>query len=334
VKGNAPKIHYPLLDAIRFAAAIGVVWIHVADYGAPGWSKELGRFAVPFFAGSAVYLAAGSLQRHPRTSMREYIASRFWRIYVLFLVWSLFYWLIRALSSRFLEHTGFPRISIVEFFWDGVAVQLWFLPVIFLATIAAFAVVKVVRLVPALRWPLVCVLAAMALGVALAPAPGPVRHGGYAVGLGYAILPVCDAALALALAEAGGAHDGKDDHPAMNVPMLAVGIALGLPWLVAVLALEPNGALENMAGFGLLLVSLSWRKRAPVPSLMRLGAAAFGIYLIHPLFVEGMQHVLPRLGFRAHGAALEISIFLASLAASYGAVELLRRHRSTRWLTG
>ncbi len=332
---DLPQIYYPLLDAIRFAAAIGVVWIHVAGNDRLAWSKELGRFAVPFFACSAVYLALGSLQRHPRTSLGHYIVSRFKRIYVLFLVWSVFYWMIRSASSLFVEHTGFCKLSAVDFFWNGVAVQLWFLPVVLLATVGAFSVAKALQLAPALRLPFLLVFAAAAFGLAFMPAPGFIQHAGYAAGLGYEIVPCCCAALALGLAETFASP--KKEIPlraGINLPMLGLGISLFMLWLVMALACGRNVAMENVAGFGLILVSLSWKTRVPVPSIMRLGAASFGMYLIHPLFVEGMQHILPKIGFGTQSSALEISIFLTSLVSSYLSVELLRRQKSTRWLTG
>ena len=331
---NPRQLHYPLLDAIRFAAAVGVVWIHVESHSWLIWTREFGRFAVPFFACSAVYLAFGSLQRHPQTSMGSYALSRFKRIYLLFLVWSAIYWIVRSASSLFLEHTGFFKTSLIDFFWNGEAIQLWFLPFIFLATIGAFYVAKAVQLAPASRWFFLFIFAAAAVGLAFMPTPELVLHAGYTAGFGYEILPCCCAALALGLAEILVLPRGKKGASGVDSTMLGLGISLFLLWLVMAAAFKRSIALENVAGFGLILVSLSWKTYKPHPWILNLGAASFGIYLIHPLFVEGMQHILPKVGFKANSSTLEVAIFLTSLVASYLCVEALRISRFTRWLTG
>jgi hypothetical protein len=40
MKEKTPEIHSPSRDAIRFAPAIGEVWIYVAIYDALEWSKK------------------------------------------------------------------------------------------------------------------------------------------------------------------------------------------------------------------------------------------------------------------------------------------------------
>ncbi len=45
-------VYFPLQDLVRLLAVIGVVWLHVTYHGALIRWAELGRFAVPFFAGA------------------------------------------------------------------------------------------------------------------------------------------------------------------------------------------------------------------------------------------------------------------------------------------
>jgi peptidoglycan/LPS O-acetylase OafA/YrhL len=327
------KSYYPLMDVSRFAAAIGIVWIHVAGDDRLAWTKEFGRFAVPFFACSAVYLALTAFRRHPEMPVGQYAVLRFKRIYLPFLVWSVFYWAVRSLSSFYVEHTGFFKPSVIDFFWNGVAIQLWFLPFILLATIASFLFVKSIRQVPALHVPCMFVFAVAAVSLAIMPAPEFIRHGGYTVGLGYEILPCCCAVMAFGLGENCLAGKEKSEGK-VSLVKLVMGIVLVAFWLGTALVYRRSVALENVAGFGLMLISLSWGMGATVAWIVALGSTSFGIYLIHPLFVEGMQHILPKIGFRGHSCALEISIFLTSFVASFVTVAILRRYALTKWLTG
>jgi peptidoglycan/LPS O-acetylase OafA/YrhL len=156
---------------------------------------------------------------------------------------------------------------------------------------------------------------------------------GYTVQLGYETLPSCCAAIALGLFD--DSPSNQDNSRALLIKLrLIAGIMLFVIWVIAALTVNRNIASENIAGFGLVLLSTSWRLGTHVNILVRLGALSFGIYLIHPLFVEGMQHILPKCGFAAGAPLIEVSIFFASLFVSTISVVLMRRWKGTRWLTG
>jgi surface polysaccharide O-acyltransferase-like enzyme len=326
--------YYPVLDFARIVAAIGVVWIHVAGTDELLWTKAFGRFAVPFFACSAVYLAYGTLARHPGTTIRDYVYSRFCRVYLPFLVWSVFYLAFRNFSSLFVEHTGFTRPSLVEFFWNGDAIQLWFLPFILVMTCFAFVLAHLVRGAPVVRLPLAGVLIGGAIAIALKPAPGFIGALGYGVGLGYEALPACAAALGLAMA--GGDSDTPLDHapPSVRLSFRVVGCLMLAAWFVGVFLRETGNGMANLAGFAALMVSLTSPSTERVALAAQLAATSFGIYLIHPVFVEGLQHILPKFGFHERTPSLEVAIFVTSVIASCAAVALLRASTRTRWLTG
>jgi len=61
---------------------------------------------------------------------------------------------------------------------------------------------------------------------------------------------------------------------------------------------------------------------------------AFGIYLVHLLFVETICQLLPKLGWDDQHVPAQLAVFVVALAGSAGMVELLRVSKWTRWLAG
>jgi len=326
---HAP-VYFPLQDLVRLLAVIGVVWLHVTYHGALiGWA-ELGRFAVPFFAAAGVYLAYGCLRRHGHVSMMQYAQARFRRVYLVFLGWSVIYLGVRWVNALLVSHTGTVHTTLIDFFWNGEAFHLWFLPFIFLATLGAFALAKLVRTLPRSRWPLAAIFVPLALALALFPVPDLVPRLGYAALNGYETLPVCFLALALVMIES---HQAR---PGVNLPRLVVGGLLVLGWLAGsqALGLQDNRALATVAGLGFLLISLGWSTAERIPAIAHLGSISFGIYLVHLLFVETIYQLMPRIGLDDQRAATQLAVFVIALAGSVAMVELLRVPKWTRWLVG
>jgi peptidoglycan/LPS O-acetylase OafA/YrhL len=327
-------VYFPLQDLVRFLAVIGVVWLHVTYHGALiGWA-ELGRFAVPFFAGAGVYMAYGHLRRHGHVSMSQYAQVRFRRVYVVFLGWSAIYLGVRWANALLVSHTGTVHTTLIDFFWNGEAFHLWFLPFIFLATIGAFALAKAVHAAPWMRLPLVLILLGLALTITLWIAPDVRSKFGYAALLSYESLPECFIALAVALVEIR--FKGPVAEPGLSVPRLVIGGLLVMFWLVGALALglRENLALTTVAGFGFLLVSLGWSTTERLPVIAHMGSLSFGVYLVHLLFVETIYQLLPRIGLNDQRAMTQLAVFIAALACSIAMVELMRVPKWTRWLLG
>jgi len=322
-------VYFPLQDLLRLLAVIGVVWLHVTYHGALITWAELGRFAVPFFAGSGVYLAYGSLGRHGDVSMLQYAHARFRRVYLVFLGWSVIYLGVRWANALLVSHTGTVHTTLIDFIWNGEAFHLWFLPFIFLATIGAFALAKLVRALPWIRVPLAMILFALGLMLALYRVPHVVPQIGYAALLSYESLPACCMALALALVEI--CFNGP-----VNMPRLVFGSLLVVLWLVGglMLDLQDNRALTTFAGFGFLLLSLGWSTTARMPVIAHLGSISFGIYLVHLLFVETIYQLLPRIGVDDKHTITQLAVFAVAVAGSVALVELLRVQKWTRWLLG
>jgi hypothetical protein len=90
---------------------------------------------------------------------------------------------------------------------------------------------------------------------------------------------------------------------------------------------------RTLSGFGWLFVSLAdWRGRW-VHFLARFGRLAYGVYLSHVLFVEGIQAVAHA---RGYGSSIGLDL-LATLGGIVGGILtalLISRSRYLRWLSG
>ena len=337
--------YYPLLDAFRFLAAVAIVWLHIAGVPALQRSKDLGRFAVPFFTSTATFLAYDALRRRGDTSLGEYSANRFRRIYLLFLAWSVFYWFVRSASSILFKHEGWVRLTPRGLLLDGEAIQLWFLPFIVVATSAAFAVAKGARSWPTIRLPAAVLLAVGGILIGMLPTPGWVQAAGYAPWLSYDAFPGCLWGIAFGLfTDQASAPPPRQPQTIDGIaaiqqpPFLTVMTVVGATgigaWLFFGLPFGRSLLLENAAGFGLFLLALSRVTVKPAPLLAALGSISFGIYLAHALFVDGMQHLLPRLGMEPSGSR-DAMVWLLSVLGSCAFVLALKRSGSWgAWLAG
>ncbi len=71
-----------------------------------------------------------------------------------------------------------------------------------------------------------------------------------------------------------------------------------------------------------------------MPFIAHLGSISFGIYLVHLLFVETIDQLLPRIGLNDQQATTQLAVFVVALAGSVAMVELMRVSKWTRWLLG
>ncbi len=340
------KRYYPLLDACRLGAAVAIVWLHIAGEPSLEWTKVVGRFAVPFFASAAVFLACDASRRRPDTTTFRYFLTRFLRIYLLFLAWSGIYLVARDTSSLLFEHRGWIRFTAREFFLDGIAIQLWFLPFIIAATTAAFGMSRWIHSHHKWRFPAVGICAVSGFCIAILPVPPPVQSAGYLFGLSYDASPACFWGIALGLMNdlntrkrlTADQKTLKDGFPRRSLlwhllPKIA-GAAFFSIWLLLALSNGRSLLWENIAGFGLLLLALNEVSTRPNHLLLVAGSYSLGIYLAHALFVEGLQHLLPKLG--VPGCVLrDLLIFALSVLGSCLFIFLVRRGgRRIAWLAG
>lgn len=336
----------PLLDALRLIGALGVVWLHTLKAESFKHAEVLGRFGVPLFAGAAAYFCVAGALRRPKP-MGPYVAARAWRLLVPFAAWALVYAAARYVKPMI---TGGPSNLSLSYphLYNGTALHLWFLPFIFLATVALHAMTLGVRGSAGARRALAGGLILTGLAAMLAPvswldgvtAPWNLHPDAFylfSTGFNAGGTLLWGAAMALLL-------DGRAVHDAVGpgwrgVGISAVVVAAGVT--VAGLWLGRTNWAENLAGFLLLLAGLMPFDAPWIRRLAGLGAAAFGAYLCHILFVDAMQAVGPKLVARfvkdlgATGTWWwdVLSFVVASVCAVLTAVAL-KRFRSTAWLAG
>lgn len=128
------------IDALRFLATLGVIWVHVAEYQGHGPAVTgYGRFGTAYYTAAAVLIALHGAGRTDSRLSWTVVSRRARRLLTPFLGWSLVYGMFHARHSLGKGTTW----SEVCRWWGplaGTAPHLWFLPFAFavsLLTIAA-----------------------------------------------------------------------------------------------------------------------------------------------------------------------------------------------------
>ena len=299
------------VDRYRWLAALAIVWIHTATSQLALEATLCARFAVPFFAVTLGYFAAQSTK--PFTA---YAAQRARSLYLPFLAWTVIYLGVRYLAAWALHHSAPAIPPFLSLISSGSAQHLWFLPFGFVLSITAYAL----RQRP--RWALLGVLLAVAVTLLPRPHQGSL---GYFLGLAHDNLLPGLAGIWLA-AKGPLQENARIRAASWVVALLAMGFELSL---------GRNAFIEAGLGLSIFLATAS----APAGQRdldTRLGALAFGVYVVHVLFVEGFQdglaYVLGSSGSPSLSLSLDLFVFASAAIASVGATLVLRRSSWTRWL--
>jgi surface polysaccharide O-acyltransferase-like enzyme len=338
---RAPLLRPPrnqTLDAARGLACIGVIWVHtVIDSPELARSASLTRFGTPFFVLAAVFFLLTGLSTKASAGWSAYAIQRFRRLYIPFLVWSFIYLLLRTGKRTLMTQDGLVRLDSSRLLL-GTARHLWFLPFILMACIACY---PLRYLLPRLRW------------------------GRILLALGFAVVGLIASRIRCPDIPRTEPYIGKWYMNAwMFVPGICWGIALaavypllprkftGTPWIALLGSVILIGATiwlwfgsqvpfvdtrsvpslpRNLAGLGLLLIALySWNDSL-LAALAGFGRNAFGIYLVHLLFVDPLQLLAKRAHLGRHWW-LDVPTFLLAVLFSFLLVQLLRAWKATSLL--
>jgi peptidoglycan/LPS O-acetylase OafA/YrhL len=313
-----------MLDFVRLLAAYGIVWLHTPHTVEFSYLSLLGRFAVPFFTATAVFLAWEGLARNGQRTLRQYAWSRFLRIYVPFLAWSLIYLAFKFAKARLLpdQPNDFPGI---DFLWLGSFYHLWFMPFILLATLATFCLGRLVRGRPI--WEELTFVGCLLVGWQICWLPQ--AYTLQTVSFGTLVIDTLPAAFwGVALAIAYSHNHGRF----LRRPVIgALALVIMLAFMTGIFLFGRNRLAENFAGFALLIFALAdWR----VPWIARIakfGALAYGIYLSHLLFIKVLEALETKLGISESLASVCV-VFVIAAACSTALAWALCKHRYTRWL--
>jgi peptidoglycan/LPS O-acetylase OafA/YrhL len=328
----------PLLDAMRFIAAVGVIVWHVAPLSAATarWGVA-GHFAVAFFTCTAVGLTVNSFGRNPQRPLWRYVWTRVLRIYLPFLCWTLVYLLLRDAKYRMCGQAMVPLNGALLV--AGTAHHLWFLPFVLVATATAAALAKgVLFQLPA--WVVVVIAVTGALCWArLMPVPVVAAgdDGSDGLTLGYwwvqvsAAMPSAWMGLAVGRIWTELAMDPWRSRVAWLGLMVVVAGALGGAGLT--LANLSNSAWVYGGGFGMVLLSFGAWNSGGLRIMAGWGRVAYGIYLVHVGWYLLLEILLRRWVGGADTAMMMANLLLA-VALSTGSALWLARNRFTAWSIG
>ncbi len=319
------------LDAGRLVALIAIIFIHTVESPELQRVSLLGTFGVPFYLFASLYFQARSFRRHPNRLLHQYIADRFFRLYVPFLVWTAIYLLARNAKHLFLVRDG-AFSGGVFYLWTGGAHHLWFLPLLFIVTIFSAALGRLCAGNESLRWWVIVISAVIGTVLAVVPRPAWLNYinGEEAVFFLQCWKALPSAFLGLSLAW-WLAWD-CDDH--LFSP------ALGCAGLLLTIAMLSNQIVNGysridrtLSGLGWLLAAMAAWRGPWVSWMARIGRLSYGIYLAHVLVVEGVQTVAHRAGI---GASIGLDL-VTMTAAFFGALAItivISRSKHLRWING
>jgi peptidoglycan/LPS O-acetylase OafA/YrhL len=317
------------LDLARIIAALGIVWLHAFIDDFDPRMASFGRFAVPFFLFTAIYLQACRQQRNPSADFGEFAVQRFRRLYVPFLAWTAIYCVAAQFKRRFISHLPLLHLG-PGLLVAGSSLQLWFLPCLLLMSLALFPVVELAIRLP--RFPTAFAFGAAGLALCFWPVPWHGRMGLYGledsigslVVFGWEILPSACWGIGLSLI-----------HPRfefrISPPQSAAWFCVAAAATIVVFHFGRSEILENLAGAAVFFAAVHMGDGLIVRKLQRLGPGAYGVYLIHLLFMEFMFAFLPYMRI-ANSFPVKIGEFLCASLLSIASVQLLLRWRGTAWL--
>ncbi|MDB5321809.1 MAG: hypothetical protein JWN40_3440 [Phycisphaerales bacterium] len=328
-KASAPR--YLFLDVARLLAAIAIAWEHTPESPSLVRTSYLGGFAVPFFTLGAVFLLFEGMRREPARAPLAYARARFYRLYLPLLVWSLIYILARDLKGLVLHR---PLVTPnLGMFLTGAAHHMWFLPFLFILSLVLFWPARWLSRARSGTRIGVAIFSA-AIGVVIGCLPFPdVYHMITEEHVAFFLDRAAAAAPAIFLGAALGAiYPLIPSRLLRNTAMALLGLAICVACIaVGYLTHTRRVGFENAAGAGFFLFGLAPWEGAMIGRTATWGKMAFGFYLVHVLFIEGIQAA----AVRAHiqpSAGLDVAVFVGTVAGTLPLVRLLSRARLTRWL--
>jgi peptidoglycan/LPS O-acetylase OafA/YrhL len=323
---NRPR--YLMLDVGRLIAAIAVIWLHTPESPLLHPTLYLGAFAVPFFTISAILFIFEGLRRDPGRRWWPYAASRARRIYLPMLVWAAIYFAARNLKDLAL-HKPLLRPA-PTMFLVGTAHHLWYLSFLLALSVLLFPLARrTARAGAGVRIAVAAVAVAAGIVPACLPPPRlPPGDVGFFIGRVVAAAP----AVFWGVAVASVLSFDRVARLLRSSAVAAAGLLLCVASLALGLSLRTHYvALENLAGLGFFLFALAPWDGPLVRKVSTWGPLAFGVYLAHVFFIEGVQAVAIKARVPP-SPGLDLTVFACAVGLSFATALLLHRSRYTRWL--
>lgn len=295
--------HRHSIDLLRFVASFGIVWAHMLN---PQPIAAIGYAALAIFLMMVPFLSVRFYEERARRTQegaamvprRRYrLSRRMSRLLLPWLFWSAFYKLLLVAQSgdlRSLFTITDPWSLLV-----GPSIHLWFLPFIFVLSGFVIMAPQVLR-----NRNSVIVGSVLAFLVSM---PVMWLHD-----TGDLVVPLAQWAFGL--------------PPFLYGLLLAFGIRFRVAWapvafFVATAVLSWLRGAEYWPAhyvLAVLIFALAWKYEIKSTSFQKLGALAYGIYLIHPFFMAIWYH------FSGFGQNTFLGIFVVFTLASI-ATAIMRR---------
>ncbi len=316
-----------LVDALRLLFAFGVAAIHLAP-NTPAAEKvglSFLLFAVPFYLTVGLYFFIGKIAGGPGVPRwRELHFERLWLPYT---AWTILYVGLHVGKDLAVHRpTSLPLLGTA--FYGGAAVQLYFLPLLWLFEVWAWSAILLCR-APERR-----LLAAMLLGGSAVFAVGGMACR--ALGFEQVFL---SGALYLVGAFLLWVMRGSEVFRRISA---LVGLILAAALLGLVIGGDPHGLLRfgrgPLAGYAAASLALGFPVDVPVGRWLGfLLGCSYGIYLAHFVFVEAFEFLAGREGWpiKPYDVPEKLSVALVVCVACVALIALARTSRLARaWLLG
>lgn len=342
----------PMLDATRFIAAAGVVWVHSITPGSPTEIMHgLGTFGVPFYIFAAVYFMTRSMYRDPAKSLASYSAGRLYRVYLPFLAWCVIYLAMSNVIAMISPADHPHEYPHWYHLYVGTKNHLWFLPYMVMLCIGGAVLVKMIRKIPALRWPTVVLLALMGAASIFLPRPAWVTldptqpmypESDFWVPF-FRILPVPFWGLALALAWAPSGRKLTTNTTVALVGVATVLTSVSMQWVIGLFHTEFQDMTQSQimlerllrggAGVGCILMATAPWRNWFITGMASLGRYSYGIYLSHILILRLITFKLDRI-LGQHPVTHDVVSFVLAMPLATLFSMAMARFRVTRWMMG
>lgn len=277
------------IEWIKLIAIFAVVFQHLSHSDNLWVVTRLTHGAVPAFALLSVFFAVRAGLRAER--FWSWLGSRFVRLYGLFLVWNIVYFLIRMLASRSGAPTSFKGFAADSFFLIGYDNALWFIPFIIIANSVGFSIAFGVR-----RWPrtavigVACLLAGAAVVLATSSAFGSLKLENVMLGLSRKAVPAGLIGMALGLL---GSELDSFCYTGRWSRIVYAGLFLGSWYLLVTVG---RGTFLPETLLALTGVSLALRLIPQAAVAVNPDYTLF-IYVSHSLFLHGLRKGMFFLGY-------------------------------------
>jgi peptidoglycan/LPS O-acetylase OafA/YrhL len=306
------------IDLFRLIAAFGVIAIHLSPSTVDGerFSAYFLSFAVPYFLIISLYYF---MRRFGTLATPQIWDFRFDRLLVPYVVWSIIYFMIRCLKYR-LENKPFDTDYLLLFFYGGASVQLYFLPLLFLFQVFAFALLLVIN-----EPKRIFLMLPPLIGIFFYGYFGSINNYLGFTNFQQNILFYVFAAWILVFLQAS--KTGR------LVNVFTGCLALGLILLHPELGYVGNFQ-GPLIGFGVASLAINCPFRSNNTLLGFLLSCAYGIFLSHFLFLEAFELIMPKFGLALAPYSWVEKLVLSSLIALVSILFVLsvRRNRRAAYL--